>query len=121
MQSGRKTRSADKQDQGSQVFQAIIINSSVDQVKEKKIAFLQGNFDMLVFRRIAVLQFTIVIQCVYYHVWRNTYDAYISVINRRFKVKTENQKTSPRADSDINRSSLSLPFQTPATQAASVA
>ena len=68
MQSGRKTRSADKQDQGSQVFQATIINSSVDQVKEKKIAFLQGNFDMLVFRRIAVLQFTIVIQCVYYHV-----------------------------------------------------
>ena len=39
-QSGGKTRRAP--DQG---FQARIMKSSVDEVREKEIAFLQGNFD----------------------------------------------------------------------------
>ena len=35
---------------------------------------------------------------VYFHVWGNTY---ITVINRHLKVKTENQNTRPRADTEI--------------------
>ena len=35
---------------------------------------------------------------VYFHVWDNTY---ITVKNRHFKVKTENQNTRPRADTEI--------------------
>ena len=49
-------------------FQATIMNSSVDQVKKKRLHFFKEILTMLVFRRITVFQFTIVIQCVYYHV-----------------------------------------------------
>ena len=40
------------------IFQATIVNSSMDEVKEKEIAFLPEIFIMFVFRRITVLQFT---------------------------------------------------------------